>query len=162
MISKRRSQSGKWAFKAERIAPISGSSLDTVITGIAAQRSQQSFLAGRACPFQRFQHGIAGLFTHGLQAFLQHRLLAEQLDAVVGANYPTIYERAYAGMQRRARQSAGLIGLAGQYAAVATTKFAQFQDIISAQLDLAFNGSISMEEACAAIDKKANAEVFNN
>lgn len=49
-----------------------------------------------------------------------------------------------------------------QYAAVATTKFAQFQDIISAQLDLAFNGSISMEEACAAIDKKANAEVFNN
>ena len=31
-------------------------------------------------------------------------------DAVVGANYPTIYERAYAGMQRRARQSAGLIG----------------------------------------------------
>jgi len=31
-------------------------------------------------------------------------------DAVIGANYPTIYERAYAGVQRRARQSAGLIG----------------------------------------------------
>ena len=49
-----------------------------------------------------------------------------------------------------------------QYAAVSTTKFAQFQDIISAQLDLAFNGSITMEAAAAAIDKKANAEVFNN
>lgn len=49
-----------------------------------------------------------------------------------------------------------------QYAAVSTTKFAEFQDIISAQLDLAFNGSITMEAAAAAIDKKANAEVFNN
>lgn len=31
-------------------------------------------------------------------------------DAVIGANYPTVYERAYAGVQRRARQAAGLIG----------------------------------------------------
>jgi uncharacterized protein (DUF1501 family) len=31
-------------------------------------------------------------------------------DAVIGANYPTVYERAYAGVQRRARQAAGMIG----------------------------------------------------
>lgn len=33
-------------------------------------------------------------------------------DAVIGANYPTVYERAYARVQRSARQSAGAIGTA--------------------------------------------------
>ncbi len=31
-------------------------------------------------------------------------------DAVIGANYPTIYERAYARVQQRARQAAGTLG----------------------------------------------------
>jgi uncharacterized protein (DUF1501 family) len=31
-------------------------------------------------------------------------------DAVIGANYPTVYERAYARVQQRARQAAGTIG----------------------------------------------------
>ena len=31
-------------------------------------------------------------------------------DAVIGANYPTVYERAYARVQQRARQAAGSIG----------------------------------------------------
>ena len=31
-------------------------------------------------------------------------------DAVIGANYPTIYERAYAQVQQRARQAAGTLG----------------------------------------------------
>jgi multiple sugar transport system substrate-binding protein len=47
-----------------------------------------------------------------------------------------------------------------QYEAVATTLYAKYQDIISAQLDLALNGDISMRDAAAAIDKKANAELF--
>ena len=47
-----------------------------------------------------------------------------------------------------------------QYAAVSTTLYAKYQDIIAAQLDLAMNGDISMKEAAAAIDKKANSELF--
>lgn len=31
-------------------------------------------------------------------------------DAVIGANYPTVYERAYARVQQRARQAAGTLG----------------------------------------------------
>jgi multiple sugar transport system substrate-binding protein len=47
-----------------------------------------------------------------------------------------------------------------QYECVATGKYAQFQDIISAQLDLVFNGSLGVAEAVRAIDAKANKDVF--
>jgi multiple sugar transport system substrate-binding protein len=47
-----------------------------------------------------------------------------------------------------------------QYEAVMTGSYAKFQDVIAAQLDLAMAGTISMKEAAAAIDKKANAEIF--
>ncbi len=47
-----------------------------------------------------------------------------------------------------------------QFTAVATGVYAKYQSIISAQLDLAMNGKISMKDAAAAIDKKANAELF--
>ncbi len=47
-----------------------------------------------------------------------------------------------------------------QYECVATAKYPQYQDIISAQLDLAMRGSITMKEAAAAIDAKANSEIF--
>lgn len=47
-----------------------------------------------------------------------------------------------------------------QYSAYQSGKWAEYNDMISAELDNAFNGKISMQEACATLDRKANAELF--
>jgi ABC-type sugar transport system, periplasmic component len=47
-----------------------------------------------------------------------------------------------------------------QFGAVMTGLYPKYQDIIAAELDPAMNGDKSMKDAAAAIDAKANAELF--
>lgn len=57
--------------------------------------------------------------------------------------------------------TASYIGDPAQTEALKTTKWAEYQDIISAELSLAFEGDQTIEEAAANIDSKANSDVFN-
>lgn len=47
-----------------------------------------------------------------------------------------------------------------QYTVYQTKLFSKYNDMITAELDNAFNGKQTMEQACANIDKKANTELF--
>lgn len=53
------------------------------------------------------------------------------------------------------------IGIESQRNAVASGKWSKYHDIIYAELDNAFNGLCTLEEACKNIDTKANSELFN-
>jgi len=53
------------------------------------------------------------------------------------------------------------IGIDSQRDAVASGKWSKYHDIIYAELDNAFNGLCTLEEACKNIDTKANSELFN-
>lgn len=57
-------------------------------------------------------------------------------------------------------QSMDYLGSEEQIAVSATGKFSEFSAIIVAELDLAFNGDQTIEEACANIDELANSTVF--
>lgn len=58
------------------------------------------------------------------------------------------------------KATASYIETETQYNAAATGLYTKFQDIITPELDNAFNGSQTMEQAAANIDKKANTELF--
>ncbi|MFI3208225.1 MAG: extracellular solute-binding protein [Eubacteriales bacterium] len=57
-------------------------------------------------------------------------------------------------------ESMDYLGSAEQVEVSATGKFSEYSAIIVAELDLAFNGDQTIEEACANIDELANSTVF--
>ncbi|MDD2495216.1 MAG: hypothetical protein PHE29_08490, partial [Tissierellia bacterium] len=58
--------------------------------------------------------------------------------------------------------STAYIGDKEQIDALATGKWAEYNSIITAELSLVYDGSQTIEEAAANIDKKANETLFNN
>jgi multiple sugar transport system substrate-binding protein len=57
--------------------------------------------------------------------------------------------------------SASYLGIQSQREALATGKYAKFQSIIHAEMEICFNGEQTPEQACQNIDDKANAELFS-
>ncbi len=58
------------------------------------------------------------------------------------------------------KATAGYIDVNMQYGAYQKGNFSKYNDMITAELDNAFNGKVSIEEACKTLDRKANEELF--
>jgi multiple sugar transport system substrate-binding protein len=152
--------SGRWAVPAFRTdasfkwsaieMPKGSTRINPVISGTLAVSKTSANKDAAVALIRRIlsKEGLTVTLSNGLAMPVYKRFMN---DPVMASTPPAI---------EPFKATGGYIETETQYEASATGMFAQYKSIITAEIDMALNGDITVEQAAANIDKKANEEVF--